>query len=295
MIRRLKNDLLVYNLEFKDIYRPFKIDGFQFYPGYDLGSVLKGYEEDHVRWVLEHDAKYACYRQDVEPDVGFFGLSDIYYTEVQRLITAFRLLKPGWIQVDHIMTNIRAKGMQVIKDLDPPPNEQPWANPMYYELWKREIPLIRNRYNKLKKMPLGYLDVAIKRFNRSYEYWTKNEIDDCFADLVIALESLTSRGGDGILQSMKLRIPLFLKNKYTDHKQLEKNIGKYYDHRSNILHGGKISQKKREERADLLENLRDLVRNTIIGCVELLEVTPNREKTMAETIDAHLHMRTKRA
>ena len=133
------------------------------------------------------------------------------------------------------------------------------------------------------------MDVAIKRFNRSYEYWAKDEIDDCFADLVIALESLSSRGGDGIIQSMKLRIPLFLGNKYLDRKRLEKAIGTYYDHRSNILHGGKINQKKREERADLLENLRELVRNIIIGCIELLEVTQKPEKTMAETIDAHLY------
>jgi len=289
MIRKLKCDLLVYNLEFKDICHPFKIDRFQFYPGYDLGNFLKGYEEDHVRWVIERDAKYACYRQVVKSDEGFFGFSETYYAEVQRLLTAFRLLKAGWIQVDRIMTNIRAKGIKVIKDLDPPPNKQLWADPLIYELWEKELTLIRSLYKKLKNMPTGYLDVALKRFNRSYEYWIKDEIDDCFADLVIALESLTSRGGDGILQSMKLRIPLFLKNKYMNRKQLEKDIGTYYDHRSNILHGGKISQKKRDERADLLENLRDLVRNTVIGCVELLETTHNREKTMAETIDAHLH------
>jgi len=289
MIRKLKCDLLIYNLEFRDIYRPFKIDRFQFYPSHDLVNLLKGYEEDHVRWVLERDVKYACYRQDTESDEGFFGFHDNYHENIQRLITAFRLLKAGWIQVDSIMTKIRAKGIKVIKDLNPPPNEQLWADPLNYELWEKELPLIKSLFNKLKNMPPGYLDVAIKRFNRSYDYYTKDEIDDCFADLVIALESLTSRGGDGILQSMKLRISLFLRNKYIDRKKLEKDIGTYYDHRSNILHGGKINQKKREERADLLENLRDLVRNTIVGCVELLETTCNREKTVAETIDAYLY------
>ncbi len=50
-------------------------------------------------------------------------------------------------------------------------------------------------------------------------------------------------------------------------------------------------KKRREERLDLLEDLRALVGNTIVGCVELLESTQNREDTMSETIDAYLHER----
>lgn len=291
MVRKLKSDLLIYNLEFKDFHHPFNINRFHFYPGSDLNSILKEYEEDHVRWVMERRPEYARYEQDIESNEGFFDFGKAYYDEVQRLVTAFRLFKAGWIQVDRIITNIRAKGLEIIKDLDPPPNEQLWADPMNYELWENELPLIDSLYNKLDNMPQGYLDVAIKRFNRSYDYSMKEEIDDCFADLVIALESLTSRGGDGILQSMKLRIGLFLKNRYANRKQLEKAVAKYYKHRSIILHGGKINEKKREERLDLVEDLRALVRNTIVGCVELLKSTQNREDTMAETIDAHLHER----
>jgi hypothetical protein len=192
------------------------------------------------------------------------------------------------------MPVIRTKGMEIIKDLDYPPSEQLWADPMYYELRQDEIPKMQSLHQRLKTIPLDYLDVAIKRFNRSYGYWLKDEIDDCFADLVIALESLTSRGGEGILQSMKLRIPLLLKTVYKDRKKLEKEIGVYYDHRSMILHGGKIDESKREKRTEILEDLRNLVRNTIVACTGVLEnakLLNQLQKTMAETIDAYIYQR----
>jgi hypothetical protein len=43
------------------------------------------------------------------------------------------------------------------------------------------------------------------------------------------------------------------------------------------------------ERNDILENLRDLVRDTIKECMILLENASKPEKTMAETMDAYLH------
>jgi hypothetical protein len=292
MIKRLKSDILIYNLEFKNVSHPFNIGKFRLYPEYDLRKHLKGYEEDKVGWVINRGAKYAYYEQEIDSNVDFHGFPEIYYAEVQSFISAFRLLKPGLIQVDRIMTNIRAKGIQIVKDLNPPPEIQLWADPIRYELYRAEIPHIRSLHKRLQKMPPGYLDVAVKRFNRSYDYWLKEEIDDCFADLVIALESLTSRGGDAILQSMRLRIPLLLKKKYAIRKKLEKQISNYYEHRSSILHGGRIDEKKREKRAEILEDLRELVRSTIIRCVQILEFAQSSKQlqdTMAETIDAYLH------
>jgi hypothetical protein len=298
MVKRRKIDILIYDLEFKDVSRPFNIGKFRLYPEYDLWKHLKGYEEDVFDWVTWRDVKYAYYSQETDSNVRFFSLFEDYYAELQLFVAAFRLLKPGLIQVD-TGNIIRAKGIQkgiqiikVVKDLSPSPEAQPWAVPMHYELYGAEIPHIRSLYKRLKKMPIGYLDVAIKRFNRSYDYWLKEEIDDCFADLVIALESLTSRGGDGILQSMRLRIPLLLKKKYGERKKLEKQISMYYEHRSSILHGGKIDEKEREKRAEILEDLRELVRSTIVRCMKIIEVAQSSSQlqdTMAETIDAYLH------
>ena len=282
----IERDVLIYNLEFKDVSRPFSIGKFRLYPEYDLRKHLEGYEEDDLAFVIERDAKYAYYKEEIDG-----GLFQNYYPEVQLFITAFRLLKPGLIQVDSIMTPKRGD-IEIREVLDPPPAVQLWADPLHYELRREEIAHVRSFYKRLKGMPPGYLDVALKRFNRSYGYWLKEEIDDCFADLVIALESLTSRGGDGILQSMRLRIPLLLKEKYDERKKLEKQISVYYDHRSSILHGGRINEKQRESRTDILEDLRELVRSTIVICMKILEVAQSSnqlQNTMAETLDAYLH------
>ena len=288
MIGGLKRDVLIYGLEFKDVSRPFQIGRFKVLPGHDLQQHLRGYADDVVFETLERNPKYACYCEDEG-----WGPFETSYPEVQVFAAAFRLLKPGLIQFDSFVTPIRdCKDLQMYQLPDPPPHVQPWAEPLRYELHQAEIPQVRSIYRRLKRVPAGYMDVALKRFGRSYDYWLKEEVDDCFADLVIALESLTSRGGDGISQSMKLRIPLLLKGKHTDRSTLERRISRYYSHRSSILHGGRIDKKEREKRAEIIEGLRGLVRDTIIRCIEILiefQHLNQLQKTMAETIDAYLH------
>lgn len=294
MIKKFKNDFLIYGLKPKDISNPFHIGNFTIYPKYDLSAHLKNYPPDKVRWAIEREAKYAYFQTNINTgnQPSFLELPDLHFAQTKLFLAAFRLFKAGWIQVDSIVPNIRAYGIEIMPDIDEPPMEQCWADPVVYELSRSEIPYIRRIYNDLHRIDLNYLDIALKHFNRSYDYFIKDQLDDCFADLVIALESLTSRGGDGILQSMVLRISLLLCSKYKERKGLEHDLKKFYAHRSNILHGSKADEKKKRERLEIIEDLRALVRHVIISCIKVLtsiQSTGAMQETMAENIDIYLY------
>ena len=146
---------------------------------------------------------------------------------------------------------------------------QIWAEPMSYELNANSVPKIQGIYDDLIKLPTGYLELALRRFSRSYQYYIHSEyaglseLDDCLVDLVIALESITSRGGDSIRQSMALRTALLVGKSLETRKKVEEVVKTFYDQRSQILHGtgeDKIPEKNQEERFRALEDLRDLTR-----------------------------------
>jgi len=294
---QLRHDLLVYGLDLKDIDEPFKIGDYEFYPQFNLRNYFRDFEKDKVEWRLALNPIYASCIKNLHSRGNvsvsdMFSADSLWQREVRLILSAFRLFQPGWLQVEPVLPVLRTKLIRIILDLDAPPTEQIWADPVRYNLGKSQIAGVQALHNRLIQVPEHYLDVALTRFNRSYEYILREQIDDCFADLVIALESLTSRGGDGILQSMKLRISLLLSNKGQDRKAVEKTVGSYYDHRSQILHGGKVDIKKREERVELIESLRSMVREVILVCMCILEMG-NLQKTMAETIDEYLYSRLK--
>jgi hypothetical protein len=139
-----------------------------------------------------------------------------YFTELERFLAAFRLFKGGWIMASVIWPTTKIGAIELEANIDYPPNEQLWADPLSYTVERREISQIRRIYKQLSIIPTGYIDIALRRFNRSYEYWRKDSLDDCFVDLVIALESITSKGGDGVKQAVVLRTCLLLASKYEE-------------------------------------------------------------------------------
>lgn len=281
--------LLIYGLEFKDISKPVKIGNLVIYPAYDIKRLLRGYDQDKVQAIIDAGAKYAEVKvrsMTYEPHLFDYP------------VTALRLFKPGWIKVETVRPVMKSGGMVMWQELDFPAIGQNWADPMFYELSKGEIPKIDDLNQKLEALPRGYLDVALRRFNRSYDYWMYPHLDDCFVDLVIALESIASGGGDSIMQSMILRIPLLLGDKLGEGKELGRKIKRFYKHRSNILHGGETSDKEFEERFAILEELRALVRETIKSSIELLSmcISPSGKlpKGMAEVIDEYVYYKLHR-
>lgn len=295
-------DLLIFGMKLININEPFRIGSLILYPHFDIRSFLKGYNADDISFIIESNVVYAKYQP-------MPGLRTPLFTPIlgDDGLIPFRLLKPGWLSALNVIPITKGSGIEMRGTLDP--NNlifgQIWAEPMVYKLTKVEAAKTQRIYDNLVAIPNGYLELAMRRFSRSYSYYIHNkyagisELDDCLVDLVIALESITSRGGDSIRQSIALRIALLLENSLIERRKVEKSVKKFYDHRSAILHGSekdKISEKDHDERFLNLEDLRDLVRRTINASIVVLKTftaepngTLKLPEIMAEIIDNFLY------
>jgi hypothetical protein len=299
--QRHANALLVFGLRLGKIGNPIRVGNLILYPKFNLSRYLRGYEPKDVKFIVESDVVFAKYQPISEQRPHLFSPQ----IEDDGLIH-FRLFKPGWLAALHIIPITKKPGMEVRGRLGSLQEifGQIWAEPMIYELDRSSVSKIRKIYNDLTMLPTGYLELALRRFSRSYGYYTHSEyvgiseLDDCLVDLVIALESITSRGGDSIRQSMALRTALLVGKSLETRKKVEELVKKFYDQRSQILHGtekDKIPEKNQEERFLALEDLRDLTRKTINASIVVLKeyiaqkgTAPQLPKTLAEIIDSYL-------
>ena len=290
MIKLIKivEALFLYGLELKDITEPFEIGELDtgkliVYPEYDIRGYLNGFDPDRVQQIIDSGVIFAELKARAK---GY----EKYLFDYP--ITALRLFKSGWIKEETIIPEQNLY-LEIRMEFGEQPIAQNWAKPMCYELRRAEIPYIIELNQKLQAIPKGYLEVALRRFNRSYEYLLYPNLDDCLIDLVIALESLISGGGDSIMQSMALRISLLLGDKLKDRKRLVKKVKRFYKHRSDILHGGETTAKEFKERFETLEDLRSLVRDIINRSIDILNSQKTKSgklaKNMTEVIDGYLY------
>jgi hypothetical protein len=299
--QRHAGNLLIFGLRLKQIGNPIRIGNLILYPKFNLSRYLKGYEPTDVQFIVESDVVFARYQPISKHRTPLFSPQ----IEDDSLIH-FRLFKPGWLTALNIIPVTRGRGMEIRGSLGSLREifGQIWAEPMSYELKANSVPKIQRIYDDLVTLPTGYLELALRRFSRSYGYYTHSEyaglseLDDCLVDLVIALESITSRGGDSIRQSMALRTALLVGKSLETRKKAEELVKKFYDQRSQILHGAekdKIPEKNQKERFLALEDLRDLTRKTINASVVVLKeyiahkgTAPQLPKALAEIIDNYL-------
>jgi len=299
--QRHAGNLLVFGLRLKQIRDPIRIGNLILYPNFNLRSYLKGYEPADVRFIIDSDVVFAEHQPISQARPHLFSPQ----IEDDGLIH-FRLFKPGWLTALNVIPVTKALGMETRGNLGSLKQiiGQIWAEPMSYELNPNSVSKIQRIYEDLTILPTGYLELALRRFSRSYQYYTHSEyaglseLDDCLVDLVISLESITSRGGDSIRQSMALRTALLVGKSPETRKKVEKLVKKFYDQRSQILHGterNKIPYKNQKERFIALEDLRDLTRKTINASIAVLkEYTAHKggitklPKTLAEIIDGYL-------
>lgn len=295
-------DLLIFGLDLQDISERFRIGNMEICPDLNVVEYLKGYDEDDVMFIAQNGAILAkCYESAKQVDMG------IQLSTIDEAMIPFRLYKAGWMTARVVAPVVKTKYFEsrgTIEVLD----EQIWAEPMRYTLQLSELKELQAIYEQLSSLPLGYLDIALRRFSRSYEYYTHNEmltysgLDDCLTDLVIALESITSRGGDSIQQSMALRTALIMGDSLEERRRIEKQVKAFYGHRSTVVHGSKgaiTKDKEHRERFELLEEFRTIVRKAINASIRIL-ISPSvwkgrtteRPKTMAEAIDRYLFTNT---
>lgn len=294
-------DLLIFGLRTKDIRKPFRVGSLVVSPDFDLRSYLAGYNYDDIQVITDSEVIYAQYQPNLGSRIPLFSPKP----EDDGLIP-FRLFKPGWLSAINVMPVIKTSDIEIRGELGSLEQifGQNWAEPMNYEVSRDDIPRLQRIYHDLEVVPAGYLELALRRFSHSYEYYSHSEyaglseLDDCLVDLVIALESITSRGGDSIRQSMALRTALLLGNTLDKPKDVEQTVKRFYDHRSAILHGSQrdtISEKDQQERFIGMEALRDLVRKAINASIGILKTFAAQSggvseppKTVAEAIDYYL-------
>lgn len=300
-IEQYSNNLLIFGLRIKQIHDPVQVGNLLVHPNFNLRDYLKGYANDDIEFIVQSGAVFAIYQPVSESRPHLFSP----LVEDDGL-AHFRLFKPGWLSALNVSPVSKTQDTEIRVSLGPLQQifGQIWSEPMSYELNKNNVPRIQRIYDDLTLIPSGYLELALRRFSRSYGYYTHNEyagiseLDDCLVDLVIALESITSKGGDSIQQSMALRTALLIGKSFDERRRVEHLVKKFYGHRSQILHGterDKISDKKQEERFLMLEDLRDLTRRVINATVAVLKqyaaqasgVTQPPD-TSAEIIDDYL-------
>ena len=96
-----------------------------------------------------------------------------------------------------------------------------------------------------------------------------NEVND----LVIALEGITSKGGDSIRQSVALRTALLIGDTLVEKTEIEKQVKDFYNYRSQIVHGGtkpELSDKQHSKFFMSVEEFRHTVRRVICKSITIV-------------------------
>jgi hypothetical protein len=275
--------LLLLGLKIRDITGPIEIGNLVIYPDYDIRNVFDGYDEDKVLQIIEAGAKYGeisvesrCYEHNI----------------FAHPLSALRLSKAGWLVFKSLMPFQKSDEKPSL-ELDAPPFNQSWSDSMYYEISASDIPKIQNLNRKLTRIPKGFLEIAIERFNRSYDYWLYDSLDDCLVDLVAALESIASGGGGSVEQGMSLRVSLLLADKPSERMELQHKMRKFYNLRSEIRKKGQVTANGFRERYQSIAELRSITRKMISISIDILyspvALGSKLPKTMAEAIDEYIH------
>ena len=253
----------------------FSIGDLKVIPKYDLRRYLHGYDESDVIFAIDY-AKYGQFRPKFESKSLFFSpmVEDV-------CLIPFRLSKAGWLSAMTVFPITESSGIEIRcgLDIDQHLFSQIWAQPDHYKIGKKEIGLIQQKYEQLLAMPVGYLEMALRRFSRSYkymqhsEYAGTSELDDYWVDLVIALESIASKGPGHITANMARRTAKLLGKSKTHHEKINRKVREIYRQRCSIVHGNEkneIDDPTHEQRFIQAEALRSLIRDTINASIQLL-------------------------
>jgi hypothetical protein len=273
--RDRSTDVLIFGLDTGEVNEEFTIGDLTVIPGFDLEKYLAGYNEDDVDFIVDR-AKYGKY----QPKPGSQSLQFSPMIDDICLIP-FRLFKMGWLSAMSVSPVVKTDGMEIrcALDITRHLSGQIWADHDSYSITAEEIGLIQQKYQQLLSMPKGYLEMALRRFSRCYkyiqhsEYAGTSELDDYWIDLVIALESITSKNGEWIKKNMARRIALLLGKDVSERRQIDTRVREIYEQRCAIVHGDEkdmIDDMTHEKRFVEAEDLRTLVRDTINTCINLL-------------------------
>ena len=231
-------DVAIFGLDIGKINKEFTVCDLKIIPKFDIAGYLKGYDETTVGFIADN-AVYGQFRPKSKSKL--LSLSPMVD---DMCLLPFRLFKAGWISAMEISPIIKTNDMEMRSELDITRHlfTQIWAD-SNYKINKKELELIQEKYNQLLTLPNGYLEMALRRFSRSYKYIQHNryagtsELDDYWVDLVIALESITSKDEKPIKKNMARRISLLLGTNKAEQNQIKTRVEDIYKQRCSIVHG----------------------------------------------------------
>ena len=190
---------------------------------------------------------------------------------IEKVITALRLFKKGSIHYSAILDY-------------PKVWKNHWGVSSHgggeihgprYELTDKDIESLKAFWNKFKSLNAqNFLDVAIRRFNFSYE---RRLPEDKLIDYITAFEALYLQGEEKELSyRLALRCACFLGKDGEERKKIFEILKNAYDARSKIVHGKSIESKSFKK---LLNKLN----------LNLPELSMKVEEYLRESIKTFLH------
>jgi len=271
--------LLIFGVKIEDISKPFLIGNLAMYPTYDVGKGLNGLDQNTVLMAAESGAVFSKYKESMTSKVGFssLGIDSVG-------LTPFRLFKDGWISAIRIGPALDTEVRRIYRRLSAPEMQRSYA-PKKYVVKQEELPRIQAIYQKLENVPEGYLESALARFSRSYDYWIDDQLTDCIEDLVAALESIISREGDSNQQTMCLRTALLIGDNLYDRVQIQTQVKKLYEVRNLLADERKLAEKDFYSGFLIADDAKNLLRAAIRASVNILGIPTERSSALPDTME----------
>jgi len=123
---------------------------------------------------------------------------------------------------------------------------------------QKPITLVKNRFLQLEsdidKILTGYLGLALRYFSyaiQSYQRKPQRRIEETVFNLAISAETLFTTGKP--TKNLKERLPTFIADDKTKASAIAKQIGQFYNYRSDIVHGRTRKHKMPIEEINLVK------------------------------------------
>jgi hypothetical protein len=190
-----------------------------------------------------------------------------------KLITAFRLFKPGILGFNIITTESTLEIPTIFGGMRGHTFHKQFLGQLY-NLTKTEVNEFKNFWNAFDKIDLKeltFLSVAIRRFNYAYE---RDKLEDKLVDFMVAFEALFFKEGESgeFRHKLSIRVSRFLEDEYIQRKRIAEKVNSFYDERSKVVHGEKVELKD-----DFVRTVEDLLRKSIRLFLERLQTSTHDE------------------